>query len=80
MRDLLQSHPRRLGYAVASPNRDFIVYAEASLPRARTARIASDSAFSDLDYALYLGQKVDPANIIASSVGGDVPLEGRHQG
>jgi serine phosphatase RsbU (regulator of sigma subunit) len=80
VRNMLQSDPRRLGYAVASPNGDYVVYAEQALPRARRAQIDEDSAFSDLDYALYLGDKIDPQKIIASSIGGDVPLEGRKRG
>ena len=80
VRDLLQSHPRRLGYAVASPNGEYVVYAEASLPRTRRSRLDSDSAFADLDYAMYLGPKIDPARVMASSVRGHVPLEGRRLG
>jgi serine phosphatase RsbU (regulator of sigma subunit) len=76
IRNLLHATPRRLGYAVASPNGKYVVYAEASLPRARRARIDRDSAFADLDYALYLGSKPDPNRVMASSVG-DEEFTGR---
>ncbi len=79
-RDMLQRTPRRIGYALASPNKKYVVYAEQNLPRARRARIDQDTAFADLDYALYLGPKIDPARLIASSVKGDVALEGRKLG
>lgn len=79
--NLLSGRDRRLGYAdaVASPASDpeFVVYAEAQLPRNRRARIARNSAFADFDYALYLGARPDPKNLLASSNGGDQPIRGR---
>ncbi len=80
VRDMLQQSPRRLGYAAHSPAGDYVAYGEAALPRDRRARIDKDSAFADLDYALYLGPKIDPARLLASSVGGKVPLPGRKLG
>jgi len=70
--DFLGGSPRRLGYAVAlpKPNPTYVVYGERTLPRTRTARIASDSAFSDLDYALFVGTKPRLGELIASSIGG----------
>ena len=55
----------------------FVVYAESQLPRNRRARIARNSAFADFDYALYLGTRPDPTNLLASSNGGDEPIRGR---
>jgi serine phosphatase RsbU (regulator of sigma subunit) len=75
--DLLDGEQRRIGYAFASPDKGYVAYAEGELPRDRRAAIDEDSAFADLDYALYLGSENDPAKLLASSVGGDVPLEGR---
>jgi serine phosphatase RsbU (regulator of sigma subunit) len=78
--DLLAGRDRRLGYAVASPPANgvrYVAYGEAVLQRERRARIARDTAFSDLDYALYIGTTLDRAHLLASSTGGDVPLRGR---
>src|SRR6478609_3353696 len=57
IRDLLEGDDRRLGYAYANPGSQTVTYVEAALPKNRRARIASDSAFADLDYALYLGAR-----------------------
>jgi anti-sigma regulatory factor (Ser/Thr protein kinase) len=67
--DLLGSRPRRLGYAFTFPGAGSVAYVEAPFPENRRARIASDSAFSDLDYALYLGTEPRPSHLIASSSG-----------
>ncbi len=46
-----------LGYEYRTPGLrgGFAVYAESPLPKDRRSRLSSDSAFSDLNYALYLG-------------------------
>jgi serine phosphatase RsbU (regulator of sigma subunit) len=78
--DLLGGPDRRLGYAIASPPANgvrYLAYGEAVLPRERQARIASDSAFSDLDYALYIGKQQDTRHLLASSTAGAVPFTGR---
>lgn len=80
VRDMLQQSPRRLGYTMRSPDGQYVAYAEAALPKDRRARIAKDSAFADLDYALYLGPKINPDRLLASSVGGDGALSGRKLG
>jgi hypothetical protein len=69
IRDLLSGDPRRLGYAYAVPGARSVAYVEAALPRDRRARIATDTAFSDLDYALYLGTHARPSHLLASSSG-----------
>ncbi len=69
IRDLLRGDDRRLGYAYANPDAKTVAYVEAALPKNRRARIASDSAFADLDYALYLGSRPTPSHLIASSSG-----------
>ena len=78
---LLDRRQRRLGYAFAAGRgARYVVYAEASLPAHRRARIASDSAFSDLDYAIYLGPNPRPGALLASSSGHGVPAgRGRHR-
>jgi serine phosphatase RsbU (regulator of sigma subunit) len=67
--DLLGNRPRRLGYGYAVGDATSVAYVEAALPANRKARIASDSAFSDLDYALYLGPTAEPSHLLASSSG-----------
>jgi serine phosphatase RsbU (regulator of sigma subunit) len=75
--NLLAASDRRLGYAYKiSKDSRFVVYAEAALPKERRARIDKNSAFADLGYALYLGDKVDSRNLLASSTGGAL-LHGR---
>jgi serine phosphatase RsbU (regulator of sigma subunit) len=70
IRDMLGGEPpRRLGYAYAVPGAQSVAYVEAALPENRRARIASDSAFADLDYALYLGDEPLRSHLLASSSG-----------
>jgi serine phosphatase RsbU (regulator of sigma subunit) len=77
--NLLAASDRRLGYAYkVSKGSRFVVYAEAALPKERRARIDKNSAFADLDYALYLGDKVNSRNLLASSTGGAL-LHGRRE-
>lgn len=67
--DLLGSTPRRLGYAFsAGPNARYVVYAESDRPANRRSTVDSNTAFSDLDYAIYLGSNVDASHLLASSV------------
>jgi serine phosphatase RsbU (regulator of sigma subunit) len=77
--DLLDTPSRGIGYAYSDgPANDFVVYAEARLPENRRANIASNSAFADLGYALYLGDTARADRLIASSADDKVPLTGRH--
>ncbi len=46
----------RLGYAYPTATRRFVVYGERALPANRRSRLQGNSAFSDLDYAVYLGR------------------------
>jgi serine phosphatase RsbU (regulator of sigma subunit) len=69
--DLLDNPERRLGYGVvATKHAKFVVYGEGELPKGRQARVASNSAFSDLDYALFVGKDEKERNLLASSTGG----------
>lgn len=67
--DLLGGERRRLGYAFAAPASPYLVYGERTLAPSRKARVASDSAFSDLDYALFVGEQATSSQLIASSSG-----------
>jgi serine phosphatase RsbU (regulator of sigma subunit) len=67
--DLLEASHRALGYAYSvGPNAKYVVYAESSLPQNRRASVDSNSAFSDLDYAIYVGSTDDPNRLLAASV------------
>jgi serine phosphatase RsbU (regulator of sigma subunit) len=66
--NLLSEGERRLGYASVSPKGSYVVYGEGSFPQNSEARIASNSAFADLDYALFVGSSSNPDNLLASSV------------
>jgi len=76
--DLLGSDTRTLGYAVADApkNARFVVYAERALSPDPSARRRTDEPFAQLDYALYLGDKVASEHLLSSSVR-DLPLKGR---
>jgi serine phosphatase RsbU (regulator of sigma subunit) len=75
---LNQSQPR-LGYAFVAPGPDgsFAVYAESAIPPNRRLQIERNSAFSDLNYALYLGTTQRPADFVATSLS-HLPVNGRH--
>ena len=67
--DLLSAPQRRLGYAFAAgPTAKYVVYAESDLPQNRRSAVDQNSAFSDLDYAIYLGTTDDPNHLLAASV------------
>ncbi len=73
--NLLTAPERRLGYAysAAVSSAHFVVYAESPFPKNRRATVDKNSAFADLDYALYLGNQPSPPELVASSTGGSVP-------
>jgi serine phosphatase RsbU (regulator of sigma subunit) len=66
-----------LGYAFALPGtgRRFAVYAERPLPADRRARVSSNSAFSDLNYAIYLGAGQSPSHLLTTDIG-HFPISG----
>jgi hypothetical protein len=61
----------RLGFALALPGTagHYAVYAEHAIPADRKASVASNSAFSDLNYAIYFGRSVSPTDLLATSFG-----------
>jgi serine phosphatase RsbU (regulator of sigma subunit) len=67
---------RRLGFAEipAGQGDTVLVYAESPLPANKKAVIPKSSGFSDLDFALYLGHKVDPSTLLETTG----PLVGYH--
>jgi len=75
---LSSAHPS-LGFEFATPGvaHGFAVYAENPLPKNRRSSLASNSAFSDLNYALYLGHSQSHGALLVTNVQ-HFPLTGRH--
>jgi serine phosphatase RsbU (regulator of sigma subunit) len=71
------AHPS-LGFEFNAPGRKpgFAVYAENPLPKDRRSTLESNSAFSDLNYALYLGRSKRSRDVLATSVR-HLPISGR---
>jgi serine phosphatase RsbU (regulator of sigma subunit) len=67
--ELGEKHPA-LGfeYALGKGRGAYAVFAEAPLPANRRSRLEQNSAFSDLDYAVYLGRGQSPRQLILTSV------------
>lgn len=66
-----------LGYEYHAPGQQVGVYAESALPANRQARIAKDRAFSDLHYAIYLGNGTGPGDVLTTDLS-HLPVTGRH--
>jgi serine phosphatase RsbU (regulator of sigma subunit) len=75
---VLRSSAPSLGYEYATPGvpGGFAAYAESLLPKDRRSKIASRSAFSDLNYALYLGHSRRRADLLLTSLR-HFPITGR---
>jgi serine phosphatase RsbU (regulator of sigma subunit) len=71
------AHPT-LGFASTATGRGgaFAVYAENPLPANRRSALERNSAFSDLNYALYLGRSKRTADVLVTSVS-RLPIKGR---
>jgi hypothetical protein len=67
---LLTGPDPRLGYAFSGMGTTgpFVAYAEGALPANRYSAVQRGSAFSDLNYALYLGRSSRPRSLLATSV------------
>lgn len=63
-------------YISAGRGHGFAVYAEKPLPANRRSRLEGDTAFSDLDYALYLGRSERTSDMLVTSVR-RLPIGGR---
>jgi hypothetical protein len=69
-------HPT-LGYAFTGrTGGPFAAYGESALPSDRYQPVQKNSAFNDLNYALYLGSSTNPADLLVASVR-RLPLSGR---
>lgn len=58
----------RIAYAVADPVSDLIVYTERAIPANRRAPVDRDSAYADIDYAIYLGTATTLENLSTTDV------------
>jgi serine phosphatase RsbU (regulator of sigma subunit) len=75
---LLASTKPGLGYEYATPGakHGFAAYAESPLPADRRSKLSSNSAFSDLNYVLYLGRTRRTADLLVTSLR-HLPATGR---
>jgi serine phosphatase RsbU (regulator of sigma subunit) len=75
---LLNASSPSLGYDFSTPGdaHGFAVYAENPLPKDRRSGLASNSAFSDLNYALYLGRSRNAEHLLVTSLH-HFPISGR---
>ena len=74
---LLDGPSPRIGYAFIEPgtNGPYAVYAESALPAKRYSAAQSDSSFTDINYALYLGKSPNTETLLLTSAR-RVPLPG----
>jgi serine phosphatase RsbU (regulator of sigma subunit) len=73
------SSPRpALGFDFSAPDHahGFAVYAEKPLPANRRSRLEKNSAFADLNYALYLGRSEATSKVLVTSLK-HLPIKGR---
>jgi serine phosphatase RsbU (regulator of sigma subunit) len=75
---ILGSTQPSLGYGYSTPGakHGFVVYTENPLPKDRRSTLASNSAFSDLNYALYLGRSKRYSDLLVTSLH-QFPIRGR---
>lgn len=78
VRGLLNTTQRRFAYVYAgsSPGQ-FIVEAEEALPASRYTRLPANSAYSNIDAAIYVGSHETPSRLLLSTVR-HLPLPGAH--
>ncbi len=66
-----------ISYALVSSNVHLVVYAESAIHPHQPLKVARNSAFVDLDYALYLGRSVHSGNLLGATDVSRLPLGGR---
>ena len=74
---MLDEKPPALGfgYTAGAGGHGYVVFVESPLPANRRSRLESNSAFSDLNYAIYLGSSRNASQLILTSVR-QLPLKG----
>jgi serine phosphatase RsbU (regulator of sigma subunit) len=67
---LLRAQHPSIGYEFASPGvkRAYAIYAESPLPKSRRSKLERNSAFSDLNYAVYLGRSRRNRDLLVTSL------------
>ncbi|MBV8432618.1 MAG: hypothetical protein JO244_15750, partial [Solirubrobacterales bacterium] len=70
---LLQSPNLRLGYALSTPTATslgggYIAYGESMVPANRRSRLENNQAFSELNYAIYLGPREPDQTLLVTSL------------
>src|SRR5690606_5842592 len=66
-----------IAYALADEESGYVVYAERPIPADRRAPVDRDSAFAELHYAIYLGDKTTDANLSTTDLDpAELPLTG----
>ena len=76
--NLLGQRRPGIGYAAVpgSSSSPWVVYAERILPTDRKLNVTRNSAFSQLNYAIYLGRSATPSNLLEASAT-EFPLRGQ---
>src|SRR5579864_886504 len=79
---ILKSPALRLGYAVPAPPRTnpgggYVAYGEGMIPANRRSRLERNQAFSELNYAIYLGRTPTNQNLLVTSLR-RLPVRGTH--
>jgi serine phosphatase RsbU (regulator of sigma subunit) len=79
---ILKSPALRLGYAFStsgptSPTGGYVAYGESMLPANRHSRLERNQAFSEINYAIYLGSALTNRNLLVTSLS-RLPVQGRH--
>lgn len=68
---------QRIGYAVGAPSSGYVLYAERLIPADRVSPVQSNTAFAELNYAIYVGDTTETANVATTDLPvGDLPLKG----
>lgn len=76
--NMLSSSSPALGFEYNVAPQGYAVYSENPLPSSRRSSLESNSAFSDLNYAVYLGKAQRPADLLLTSVK-TLPFHGLHE-
>jgi serine phosphatase RsbU (regulator of sigma subunit) len=67
----------RIAYALGDPTTGFVVKVERAIPANRRATVDNNSAFSKLDYGIYLGEETRLPALLTTNVDpADLPMEG----
>jgi hypothetical protein len=78
VRGLLHAKQPRIGYAYAGSHpATFLVEAEQALPASRYTRLPANSAYSNVNVAVYIAKKPRPSRLLLSTVR-HLPLPGQH--